>query len=218
MRFKFLTIAPMSVALVCCGRSASSTDEASRHPVAVIETMWNGAVAKRIHSLGTKFQYTLPELRIYDAHRSLIFRQIGDKPTINDAVLNRVISGDQPIAGPSFAETVADLDTADHQPAAAKLPMNGEVTIVDYWAEWCVPCRALGKQLMVWAATQPQGSVRIVKAEADVNKLFGQAAPSGGDTVIHKVTRVIKSPDGKLHTTVTRTVKTTTYTHPEQAT
>ena len=207
MRFKVLAVVPLSIALVYCGRSAPSSDQASRRPVHVIEAAWNDVAANHIRSLGKAFQYTLPELRIYDARRRLIFREIGDKPTINDAVLSRVIFADQPIAGPGFAETVADLDTADHHPAAARLPANGEVTIVDYWAEWCVPCRALGKQLMDWAARQPQGSVRIVKAEADVNKLLSQSA--GGQTVVHQVSRQTKGPDGKLHTVVTRTVTTT---------
>jgi thiol-disulfide isomerase/thioredoxin len=211
VRSKFLAVLSMPIALACCSRSAPSAEQASqRQPIQVIEAAWNGAVASRIKSLGNKFTYTLPELRIYDAHRALVFRQIGDTPTIDAAVLNRAISADRPIAGPTFADTVADLDTADHHPAAAQLPANKEVTIFDYWADWCVGCKVLGKRLMTWAATQPRGTLRIVKAEADVNKLSGEASPSGGNTVVRKVTRVTTSPDGKVHTVVTRTVKTTT--------
>ncbi|HEX5237672.1 MAG TPA: thioredoxin family protein [Sphingomicrobium sp.] len=178
-------------------------------PVQIIDAAWNDAAASRIQALvaGGKFQYTLPELRIYDAGRKLIFRQIGDSPTIDNAALKRVISADRPISGPTFAETVADLDTADHQSAAAKLPANGEVTIVDYWAEWCASCKVLGKRLTTWAATQPQGSVRIVKAEADLQKLLAKAQPANGQTVVKRVSSVSK--DGKVHTVVTRTVTTT---------
>jgi hypothetical protein len=211
MRFQFLTVVLMSMTLVGCGRSTS--DQGSQQPVHVIDAVWNNAVASRIRSLGNRFQCTLPELRIYDAHRRLIFREIGDKPAINDAVLNQAISADQPIAGPSFAETVADLDTPDHQPAAVQLPTTGEATIFDYWADWCVPCKVLGKQLMAWAATQPEGSVRIVKAEADANKLL-QAQNTNGHSVVQQTSRVIKGADGKVHTVETRTVKTTTvYAH-----
>ena len=219
MRFELLVLVPVSMALACCGRSEPSKGDGLQQPhVQVIEAAWNGAVAKRIQSLGNKFTYTLPELRIYDAHGRLIFRQIGDTPTTDAAVLNRVISADQPIAGPTLAETLADLDSPDHHPAAAELPADNEVTIFDYWADWCVGCKVLGKRLMTWAARQPRGAVRIVKAEADVSKLMGQAAAAGGNTVTRKITRVTESPDGKLHTVVTRTVKTTTVsTQPPQA-
>lgn len=217
MRTKLLAIAPMSMALICCGRSASdSADQgAGSHPVQVIETAWNDVAAQRIQSLVAqgKFQYTLPELRIYDADQKLIFREIGDTPTIDPATLNRVIAADRPTAGPSFAETAADLDTADHHPAAARLPANGEVTIFDYWAEWCVGCKVLGKRLTAWAATQPRGAVRIVKAEADLNKILSNGQQANGNGGVEKssrttTSRVMKGPDGKLHTVHTTVVKT----------
>jgi len=125
--------------------------------------------------------------------QQLIFRQVGDKPAIVNSTLDRTIAGDRPIAGPSYAETVGDLETADHRAAAEKLPANGEVTIVDYWASWCVPCKAMEKKLTAWAANQPQGKVRLLKAEADLMK----AAQAHGIKLEHY--KQVKGPDGKPH-------------------
>lgn len=69
-------------------------------------------------------------------------------------------------------ETLADLETADHRPVARQLLPTSGITVFDYWAEWCVPCKVLEKDLMAWAATQPAGSVRVVRAEADLMKVM----------------------------------------------
>jgi thiol-disulfide isomerase/thioredoxin len=170
MRFKVLAVSLTSIVLVGYGHSLSASTESN--PVEVIETAWTDAAVNRTEALiaQRKLKYALPELRIYDARQKLIFHQIGDDPPIADATLNRAISADRGVEGPSFAQTAADLQTADHYPASGLLRRNGEITIFDYWADWCVPCKALGKQLMAWAATRPRGTVRIVRAETDLIK------------------------------------------------
>jgi thiol-disulfide isomerase/thioredoxin len=194
---KILLVAFASTALVCCGSSRSASKQQSSRPHApeFIETAWTDAAANRAESLmmQRKLHYALPEVRIYDSGQKLIFRQIGDKPPIVGATLDRAIAGDQPVSGPSFAETVSDLETADHRPAAERLSASGKVTVVDYWASWCVPCKAVEKKLTAWAEAKPEGAVRIVKAEADLMK----AAQAHG--IKMERYKQVKGPDGKLH-------------------
>jgi thiol-disulfide isomerase/thioredoxin len=193
MQFRILAIGLASAALISCGRSPSASPQ--QHTPEIIETAWTNVAANRAVALMNtrKLHYALPELRIYDASQRLIFHQVGDKPEIVAATLDRTIASDRPIVGPSLAETLGDLETSDHHPAAQKLAVNGEVTVFDYWASWCVPCKAVGKKLTAWAATKPQGTVRIVKAETDLMK-----AAAGHGIKIERYHQV-KGPDGKLH-------------------
>ena len=42
-------------------------------------------------------------------------------------------------------------------------------TVVDFWASWCAPCRALGPKIDQ-LATQFQGQVKVVKLNVDDNQ------------------------------------------------
>lgn len=42
-----------------------------------------------------------------------------------------------------------------------------KITIVDFWAEWCGPCRMLGPILDVLASENPE--VQVVKVDVDSN-------------------------------------------------
>src|SRR5215472_12797334 len=46
---------------------------------------------------------------------------------------------------------------------------NDQPVIVDFWAEWCGPCKTLGPQLEK-AVRDAKGAVRMVKIDVDKNK------------------------------------------------
>jgi len=45
---------------------------------------------------------------------------------------------------------------------------NAELTLVDFWAEWCGPCKALGPTIDA-LADQYEGKVKVYKLNVDEN-------------------------------------------------
>lgn len=187
-------------AFVCSGAAALLSCSDERGPTApnIIEMVWTRSAAERTQKLADEalkksplggLRYALPELRIYDRRQKLIFHTNG-APTDTAATLDRVISDDRPVAGPTFQETLADLETHERKPAADVVTPGQRVIIFDYWAEWCIPCKALEKDLIAWARKQPRDSIQIVRVEADLQKLERE---KGGKVLMFK-----KGPDGKL--------------------
>jgi len=191
---KKLGVVALMLAAGACGKDDASQSEAPAVRISpkIIEAGWPEAAELSAEELvkAGKRKYSLPELRIYDGRHQLIFRNFGTDAGKVAAIVTAAIATDHPIEGPSFSETFGELETADHHPAVNALSQRNLVTIVDYWAEWCIPCKAQEKEILAWAATQSADEVQIVHAETDITKI----ARSKGA----KIKKFMKGPDGKL--------------------
>ena len=79
------------------------------------------------------------------------------------------------------AENVQTFTDSNFEETVMK---SGQPVLVDFWAEWCMPCKALGPTIDE-LATEYAGKVKVGKVDTDANQsLSAQYGISAIPTVI----------------------------------
>src|SRR5712671_5994901 len=65
-----------------------------------------------------------------------------------------------------MAESTLHLTEASFD---TELGKHNELMLVDFWAEWCAPCRAIAP-ILEQLATRFDGQIRVTKMDVDANQ------------------------------------------------
>jgi thiol-disulfide isomerase/thioredoxin len=123
-------------------------------------------------TVGRSGRFSLPQFRIYDSQGQQVFEMNGFVPALFKSQVQQALAEPKPFDKErTLKHELAVMVDAEGRSLAA-LP-DSDFTLVEYWAEWCAPCKLLGKQLdEVFAANQDH-RLTLLKVEADPEKLMG---------------------------------------------
>lgn len=113
--------------------------------------------------------FPLPQLRVYDKQGRQVLERLGYYAPTFSSFLTRALSGGTTANPERLLAHEIDLVTAPDGKALSTVP-EADYTIVDYWATWCLPCRAQDRDLLKVLTAKPGVRVNLLKVEADVSQ------------------------------------------------
>ncbi|HEX9943453.1 MAG TPA: thioredoxin domain-containing protein [Thermoanaerobaculia bacterium] len=118
---------------------------------------------------GGSINFQLPQLRVYDAKGARVLDITGYSAAFS-ATLTSVLKGNgRADAARPLARELDRIRTAGGKPLAP-LP-KADFTIVEYWADWCVPCHAQARDMAMVLAALSDVEVNLLHVNADLNKI-----------------------------------------------
>lgn len=146
-------------------RAAAAAGPAWSSNVRVFEVEMTRAAAEK-----QRERFSLPQLRIYDAKGRRIHASDG-YDTEFAAVLNPLFQGKGKAEKALLKTDLATMQGAQGQPLAP-LPA-ADFTVVELWADWCIPCHAQSRQLAGILRSHPNRTFNLLHVEADMSKILG---------------------------------------------
>jgi thiol-disulfide isomerase/thioredoxin len=113
--------------------------------------------------------FPLPQLRVYDKQGRRVLERLGFYAPTFSSFLTRALSGGSQADASRLLAHELDLVLAPDGKTLSTVP-EADYTIVDYWASWCLPCRAQDRDLVKVLTAKPGVRVNLLKVEADVSQ------------------------------------------------
>lgn len=116
--------------------------------------------------------FSLPQLRAYDRAGRQLYSTSGYddekfKPDFRALLASRKPQGKVDPKMPLSAD-LAKLESPTGGPFAA--PPPADITLIKYWADWCVPCHAQTRDLVEVLKAHPGVEITLVHVDADITK------------------------------------------------
>lgn len=140
------------------------------------------------------FQLELPQLRIYDARGRLLYDQTGYDAEHFAGLMRKALTGKlQPRAGGKPLESeLQRFQAKDGQPLGPQ-PAQA-VQIVEWWADWCVPCRSQARELSRILGESPETRVALFHVEASRPGFSGKMIKLDDSKLTPEMLRKLKDP------------------------
>jgi thiol-disulfide isomerase/thioredoxin len=129
-------------------------------------------------------QLALPQFRAYGRDGRQLYAASGYEPAGFKEAMTGLLTAPEkrPAAGKppdpdtpkTLAADLAKLESPDGK-ALPKLPA-ADLTLIKYWADWCVPCHAQSRDLAALLAAHPGVKIHLVHVDADLTKWFPKKA------------------------------------------
>lgn len=113
--------------------------------------------------------FPVPQLRVYDKQGRRVLERLGYYAPTFSAFLTRALTGGMPADDSRLLAYEMDLVLAPDGTPITTLP-DADYTIVDYWASWCLPCRAQDQDLVKVLTANSSVRVNLLKVEADTSQ------------------------------------------------
>lgn len=113
----------------------------------------------------------LPRLLLLDARGRPLLLEVGMRNGVGRRLAKALENG-KPLASPATLDRVLSevVDAGGKPVAMADLP-RADGYVVDYWAQWCAPCRVLARDIEGQLKRWDDKHVVWIKIESDPEKL-----------------------------------------------